>query len=192
MKFATERIKLIIADLDGTLVDTKDVNYQAYREAIKPFGYELDYRYYCEFCNGRHYLDFLPQITTQDKTVLAAMHKAKKAAYSKYLEKAILNQGLVDIINALKRTGYKAALVTTASKQNCEDLIQHFKLSELFDLVLTHEDIEIAKPDPQGFLKAMSFFHAEPRETVIFEDSDVGLEAARRSGAFYYKTIGFN
>lgn len=51
-------MKLIIVDLDGTLFDTKDVNYHAYKEAIAPYGYDMDYKYYCEFCNGRHYLDF--------------------------------------------------------------------------------------------------------------------------------------
>ena len=59
-------MKLIIVDLDGTLFDTKDVNYHAYKEAIAPYGYDMDYKYYCEFCNGRHYLDFLPQVTTTD------------------------------------------------------------------------------------------------------------------------------
>mgnify|MGYP004539847273 CR=1 FL=1 len=51
-------MKLIIVDLDGTLFDTKDVNYYAYKEAIVPYGYDIDYKYYRKFCNGRHYLDF--------------------------------------------------------------------------------------------------------------------------------------
>lgn len=185
-------IKLVIADLDGTLVDTKNVNYRAYKEAISSYGYSIDYRYYCDFCNGRHYMDFLPQITTNDKAILKEMHSAKKRAYSKYLDKAILNQRLVDIIISLKSSGYKAALVTTASRQNCEELLQHFSIADLFDLVLTHEDIEKTKPDPEGFLKAMDFFESKPEETIIFEDSDVGLEAAERSGAFYYRTYRFN
>ena len=71
-------MKLIIVDLDGTLFDTKDVNYHAYKEAIAPYGYDMDYKYYCEFCNGRHYIDFLPQVTTTDSEILSAMHKAKK------------------------------------------------------------------------------------------------------------------
>ena len=185
-------IKLVITDLDGTLVDTKNVNYHAYKEAISSYGYNIDYRYYCDFCNGRHYMDFLPQITTNDKAILKEMHSAKKRAYSKYLDKAILNQRLVDIIISLKSSGYKAALVTTASRQNCEELLQHFSIADLFDSVLTHEDIEKTKPDPEGFLKAMDFFESKPDETIIFEDSDVGLEAAERSGAFYYRTYRFN
>ena len=184
-------MKLVIVDLDGTLFDTKDVNYHAYKEAIAPYGYDMDYKYYCEFCNGRHYLDFLPQITTIDKDILTAMHKAKKEAYKNHLDKAVVNQGLVDIVRKMK-SEYKTAVVTTASKRNCYDILQQFDLIDLFDLILTHDDIEKSKPDPEGFLKAMKHFDAQPKDTIIFEDSAVGLEAAERSGAFFYKTYRFN
>lgn len=184
-------MKLVIVDLDGTLFDTKDVNYHAYKDAIASYGYDMDYKYYCEYCNGRHYLDFLPQITTTDKTILTAMHKAKKAAYKGHLDKAILNQGLVDIIR-LMRSEYKTAVVTTASKENCYDILNQFRLEGLFDLILTHDDITKSKPDPEGFLKAMAFFDSDIKDTIIFEDSEVGLEAAKRSGAFYYRTYRFN
>ena len=185
-------MKLLIVDLDGTLFDTKDVNYYAYKEAILPYGYDLEYQYYCDFCNGRHYTDFLPQITTTDESILSAMHNAKKNAYSKYLNKAVLNLGLVDIIKALRTSGYKTAVVTTASRENCNDILCRFNLFELFDLILTHEDIVKSKPDPEGFLKAMQYFGVNPMETIIFEDSEIGLKAAERSGAFYYRTYRFN
>lgn len=184
-------MKLIIVDLDGTLFDTKDVNYHAYKDAIAPYGYEMDYKYYCEFCNGRHYMDFLPQITTNDRDILETMHKVKKNAYKKHLNKAVLNTGLVDIIR-LMRKEYKTAVVTTASKENCYDILEQFGLFDLFDLILTHDDITKSKPDPEGFLKAMDYFAAKPTETLIFEDSEVGLEAAERSGAYYYRTYRFN
>lgn len=184
-------MKLVIVDLDGTLFDTKDVNYYAYKDAIAPYGYDIDYKYYCEFCNGRHYMDFLPQITTQDEEILKAMHKAKKTAYKNHLDKAALNKGLVDIIRLMK-SEYKTAVVTTASRENCYDILKQFNLTELFDLILTHDDITEAKPNPEGFLKAMKYFGAEPTDTIIFEDSDVGLKAAEKSRAFYYKTYKFN
>lgn len=184
-------MKLVIVDLDGTLFDTKDVNYHAYKDAIAPYGYDMDYKYYCEFCNGRHYLDFLPQITTTNSENLFAMHKAKKVAYKKHLDKAILNKGLVDIIK-LMHGEYKTAVVTTASKENCWDILNQFEIADLFDLVLTHDDITKSKPDPEGFIKAMEHFGSAPDETIIFEDSEVGLKAAEGSGAFYYRTYRFN
>lgn len=88
-------MKLIIVDLDGTLFDTKDVNYHAYKEAIAPYGYDMDYKYYCEFCNGRHYLDFLPQVTTTDSEILSAMHKAKKIAYKNHLDSMIVTNEIL-------------------------------------------------------------------------------------------------
>ena len=115
-------MKLIIVDLDGTLFDTKDVNYYAYKEAIGEYGYELDYQYYCEFCNGRHYTDFLPQITTTDEKILLEMHRTKKILYKKYLDRALPNQHLINMIKMLK-SEYKIALVTTASKENCFQIL---------------------------------------------------------------------
>ena len=180
-----------MVDLDGTLFDTKEINYLAYKEAIEPYGYSIDYQYYCDFCNGRHYLDFLPQITTDDAQILKDMHDKKKKAYSKYLDKAVVNKGLVELIKTSKRE-YKIALVTTASKQNTDDILDKFKLRELFDIVLTHEDITHSKPNPEGFLKAMNYFNAKPEECIIFEDSGVGIEAAQKTGATVFVAKGFN
>ena len=178
-------------DLDGTLFDTKEINYRAYKEAIEPYGFSIDYEYYCEFCNGRHYTDFLPQITTNDEKILLEMHKRKKEAYSKYISFGKVNQMLVDLI---KNRGdeCKAASVTTASKQNAYDILQGFNLVGIFDLILTHEDVEKVKPDPEGFLKAMKIFHSMPGECVVFEDSAVGIEAAEKSGATVFVVKGFN
>lgn len=180
-----------MVDLDGTLFDTKEINYLSYKEAIEPYGYSIDYQYYCDFCNGRHYLDFLPQITTDDMKVLKDIHNRKKKAYSKYLDKAVINEGLVELIKTSKKE-YKIALVTTASKQNTYDILDKFRLRDLFDIILTHDDIINAKPDPEGFLKAMSYFNADPKECVIFEDSNVGIEAAQKTGATVFVAKGFN
>ena len=174
-------MKLIIVDLDGTLFDTKDVNYHAYKEAIAPYGYDMDYKYYCEFCNGRHYLDFLPQVTTTDSEILSAMHKAKKIAYKNHLDKAVLNKGLVDIIR-LMRGEYKTAVVTTASKENCWDILNQFEIAGLFDLVLTHDDITKSKPDPEVFLKAAEYTQTAPGNCLVVEDAVAGIEAAKAGG----------
>lgn len=184
-------MKLIMIDLDGTLIDTRMVNYLSYKEAMEPYGYSIDYRYYCNFCNGRYYLDFLPGITTDDQNVLSAIHKHKTSAYRKYLSEAVVNWTLVDIAKHCKPE-YKVALVTTASKRNTYDILEKFQLVDIFDLILTREDVTKSKPDPEGYIKAMDFFGASGEESIIFEDSDVGVEAAKRAGAHVYIVSGYN
>jgi len=184
-------LKLIMVDLDGTLFDTRKVNWLAYQEAIKPYGYNIDYIYYCNYCNGRYYLDFLPQVTTQDRDILLDMHSRKKSAYSKYLSEARLNKPLVSLLYYLKDS-CKLALVTTASRQNTNEILHTFSLGELFDHIVTHEDITKGKPDPEGYLKVMGFYNVQPEESLIFEDSDVGIKAAENAGVECCIVKGYN
>lgn len=186
--------KLAIFDMDGTLFDTKNVNFAAYSKAIETCGYkvEIDYKYYCDFCNGNNYKVFLPQIvpgiTAED---MKRVHAIKKDVYPDYLELAIKNDHLFNMIK-LMRTDYTIALVTTASRQNVEDILGAFGVSDVFDLILTQEDVTKTKPDPQGFLLAMEKCGVSKKNTLIFEDSDTGIEAADKSGANFVRVYGFN
>lgn len=182
--------KLIMVDLDGTLVDTKDINYHAYKDALAKYGYEIDYDYFCAYCNGRHYLDFIPQIVA-DESLYNDIHKTKKSRYSAYLKLARVNDRLVDMLRSMK-SAYKLAVVTTASRQNCMELLDANELTSLFDLILTREDVERSKPNPEGFLKAMAHFSVVPKNTIIFEDSSVGMEAALAATSNVYRTFGYN
>ena len=127
------------------------------------------------------YKRFLPPIIDNDE-LLEPIHKLKKELYSKNLERAKINEHLFNIIELIKET-YHIAIVTTASKKNCLEILEYFNKKQLFDLIISHEDIINVKPNPEGFIKAMEYFDIEPKETIIFEDSDVGIEAARNSQA---------
>ncbi|MBP3218839.1 MAG: HAD-IA family hydrolase [Lachnospiraceae bacterium] len=184
--------KLAVYDLDGTLFDTGRVNWMAYREALEPVGAAVDYDYFCRFCNGRHYTEFVPAILGGQASpeVLQQIHAAKKAAYGKYLSHARMNQALFDGIRMM-RDEYFIAIVTTASRKNTFEILEHFQVKDLFDLILTQEDITKVKPDPQGFVMAMEHFGIPADRTVIYEDSDVGIEAAVRSGASVLRAVQF-
>ncbi|BCZ49012.1 haloacid dehalogenase [Clostridium gelidum] len=182
--------KLAILDLDGTLFDTKEVNYMAYKTALEEYGYTIEYDYYCQYCNGRHYTDFLHNII-KSKDEIENIHKRKKELYSKYLDNAILNEHLLNIARGIKEE-YYLSLVTTASRKNTEEILDKFFLGTFFDAIFTAEDTKFVKPDPEGFLQAMNHFKISPVNTIIFEDSDVGLEAAQNSGAYYIKVYGYN
>lgn len=172
---------LALFDLDGTLFDTGSVNYHAYKDALLKYGVSLDQDYFVTECNGRHYTEFIPAIMGTSK-FLESIHQAKKAAYVNNLDKARANTHLLELIRIM-RTTYHTAVVTTASRKNTMDILTYFGCDDLFDLIITHEDITKVKPDPEGFLMAMSHFSCDGSNTVIFEDSDVGVQAARTTGA---------
>lgn len=175
-------MKLAIFDMDGTLYNTNDVNYYAYKEALQKYNVDIDYDYYCKYCNGRHYKTFIPKLVNYDEAKVEAIHDLKKTYYSKNLDKVIINEHLFNIIKLIHGE-YKTALVTTASKRNTLEILEYTNTKDYFDLILTAEDVKATKPNPEGFNKAIAMFNVLPENTIIFEDSEVGIEAARKTGA---------
>lgn len=183
-------MKLAIFDMDGTLYNTNNINYYAYKEALDKYDIKMDYDYYCNYCNGRHYKVFIPPLVNNDKEKLEDIHNIKKNVYSKYLDKVKENNHLFNIINQIKDE-YKIILVTTASKKNTLEILDYTNKTELFDLILTAEDVKNPKPDPEGFLLAIEKYNAKVEDCIIFEDSDVGIEAAKKTGATVFKVEEF-
>lgn len=190
-------MKLLIVDLDGTLVNTCEVNYFAYSEALNKYGISFEMQYFRNNCNGKSYKDFLPPILIKGgipennlSNVMDTVHRIKKDVYFKYINKALLNQHLLNIIRALK-TSYRISLVTTASKDNCRQLLEYFDITDLFDFVVSREDVIENKPSPEGFVKAMAHYGVRPNDTVIFEDSEEGKKAALQVTSNVYITYGY-
>lgn len=181
--------KLAIFDLDGTLYNTNEVNFGAYRQAMAEKGYRLEHDFYCDFCNGKHYKVFFPALGIK-KEDWEPIHQRKVDLYAMYLKAAKENTSLFNIIESI-RNEYYIALVTTASSQNCQDILTAFNRKELFNLILTHADITKPKPDPDGFLKAMDYFSIASDSTMIFEDSAEGIAAAEATGAVVYAVRKF-
>jgi beta-phosphoglucomutase len=183
---------LALFDLDGTLFDTSQVNYFAYNEALSIFGITLNKEYFIMNCNGRHYTEFLPVImgNVGTKENMEAVHRAKKDTYKCHLNKAKVNTHLFTIIKSMARQ-YHLAVVTTASRKNTMELLRYYDYEKLFEFIITQEDIDRPKPDPQGFLIAMEKLGMDSKHTIIFEDSEVGLQAAETTGATVFAVKKF-
>lgn len=181
--------KLAIFDLDGTLFNTNDVNYNAYKKALEEFGYTIDYNYFCNFCNGKKYNEFLPKIVN-DNNIIDLVHRRKKELYHNYIDKAKINTHLFDMIKILKKE-YKIIIVTTASNKNTVELLTYYKFLDLFDMIISQDDVVHTKPDPEGFNLAIKRYNSTPNDTIIFEDSESGLKAAKRTGATVFKVEQF-
>ncbi|MEJ6455957.1 HAD family hydrolase [Fusobacterium nucleatum] len=186
--------KLAIFDLDGTLFDTKDVNYNAYQNAIKmvEIDVKIDYNDFCNLYNGKNYRDFLPKIIPDiTEEQMKNIHNFKKNIYTKYLDKAKKNNLLFAILQEMKESFF-LSVVTNASKKNVNEILEKFSVKDLFDLLITQEDVKNPKPSAEGFIKAMDYFNISKENTIIFEDSKIGIQAAINSGANYVKVYGYN
>lgn len=183
--------KLAIFDMDGTLFDTSEVNYRAYAAAAEKFGFVIERSAFMKSFIGKNYKDFLPQFGIKNESDLLAVHQEKKLQYPSCLSYARINQPLFDIIAALKSRNYITAVATTASKKNVIEILRYFHVEDYFDFLITQEDTLYLKPNPECYLKAVQLAGVKVEDTIIFEDSDVGVQAAQASGASVYKVCAF-
>ena len=184
---------LICVDLDGTLLDTVPANAASYRAALEELGFTVTDEYYAERCNGGHYTRFLPPLMggAPNTADVERVHDRKKALYSNFLDVVRPNTALMEILKTMRAAGHDLACVTTGSKQNATEVLEHFGVREWFGLIVTGEDVEKQKPDPEGYCRAMEHFRVTPADTMIFEDSGIGLTAAKASGARVFRVERF-
>lgn len=178
--------KLAMFDMDGTLYDTRAANFYSYKKALNLLGADIEYDWFIKNCYGRNYKDFLKPVTDEIEKV----HELKKSFYGEFLDTAVENTHLFNIINSI-RDDYYTALVTTASRKNTMELLRLFDREDCFDLVVTQEDVKKNKPDPEAFLYTMDYFKLSPGDCIIFEDSGTGIAAAKASGADLYIVKGY-
>ena len=170
-----------MVDLDDTLIFTTKANHMAYKAALNEQGFDLSIEDYAQKCNGRKYKDFLPEIMGLDHPAIETVHKRKIELYAECLKFAEPNHALIDILQAIKPV-YYIALVTTATKANVERILAHFGLTELFDTVITQEDVSRTKPDPTCYNMVIEKYGIARGNCIIFEDSTTGIAAALASG----------
>lgn len=177
-------VKAIITDFDGTLVDTFEANLRAYQKAFQEVGLNLTAERYRE-CFGYRYDRFMQEMGVTDKTIADSIKELKKKYYPEYFEYLKPNIALINLIAGIKKMGGKTAIASTARKENLMNVISYLGIAHHFDLIFAGVDVKKGKPDPEIYLKSMAVLGVTPDETVIFEDSQVGIDAAKASGASY-------
>ena len=186
--------RLAIFDLDGTLFDTRKVNYQAYKYALDKYGVPLDYELFSSQFNGRLYKTYMSKLMGEKKGTdenIEDAHNIKIEKYKEFLHDAVMNESLFSMIDCMKDT-YNIALVTTGATKNVYQILDHFGVRDKFELILTQDDVVNKKPDPEGFVKAMNHFGVSSGNTIVFEDSEVGLMAAEAAGCVAYIVKGYS
>lgn len=179
-------IRAIITDFDGTLVNTFEANYTAYMLAFKRFYNEIGFgltRDQYKACFGLRFDGFMDAMGIIDATIRDKIKKEKARVYPTCFNSLKANESLVALIRDAKNSGIKTAIASTAQRNNLMNVLNYLALTDLFDLIIAGDSVNEGKPSPEIYITSMSQLGVSPQETLIFEDSEVGLQAAERSGA---------
>jgi len=181
-------IKLIIFDLDGVLVDTKKIHYIALNEALKKSGLKktISYEDHLRKFDGlptNEKLKILNNDGVLNKKLNKSVHKYKQIYTKKILSKNIrYNKNTFELFKKLSKK-YKIAIATNAVKGTLDACINKLKIKKFVNYSISNEKLKNPKPNPEIYLKIFIKFGLYPKDALIIEDSYVGREAAKSSGA---------
>ena len=191
-------VKLILLDFDGTLADTRRANALAYAATLREAGYPLTEEEYLGRYFGVRCDEFLRSYGIADPAERERLRLRKIELYPAFFDTVELNRPLWEFCRQFRRQGGRVWIVSTGSRANIDNAMAHLGIggpetpearcpAGRVDGILAGPDVARSKPAPDCFLEAMRREGVTPRETLIFEDSVVGLEAARASGAAYIR-----
>jgi HAD superfamily hydrolase (TIGR01509 family) len=175
-------IKLIIFDLDGVLVEAKDIHFEALNRALGK--YAIDWNEHLSIYDGLKTTQKL-QMLTERKGLPESSHEsvweAKQYWTLQMLKELKPNQTLQSVMSALSEDGYKLAVCSNSIRKTVLTTLSKLGIIEFMDLIISNEDVKNSKPHPEMYWKAISMMSCLPEETLIVEDSPYGLLAASRS-----------
>lgn len=174
-------LQALLFDLDGTLVDTREANYLAYRDAFAESGHELTAESFATTW-GRDSRDFIPDLLPGIvPAAVDTIRSAKSRLYAEQLHRTTVNDALIAFLRLMAPT-LPTALVSTAKSANGRQILDTHGLTPLFDVVVWGDEVACSKPDPEGYLRALELLGADPRHSLAFEDSETGQQAALAAG----------
>jgi HAD superfamily hydrolase (TIGR01509 family) len=175
-------IKLVITDFDGTLVNTFHANCNAYKTVLMRYGIPFDEHLY-KRCFGLRFDRFMLQLGITDHALQTKIKNEKAEEYKRYFNLLKVNAPLLQFIRGFRRTGFPVAIASTARNINLLNVLHYLQIENDFDYILSGEDVRQAKPDPEIYLAIMDRFKIPANQTLIFEDSQTGIAAAKSAGA---------
>ena len=184
-------IKLIAFDLDGVLVDSRELHYQALNLALKDENPELiiSREEHLSTYDGRSTTEKLSMLTKNkglDPSRYNDIWKSKQEKTINIIDNMAVDIEKVALLKALKKEGYIIHVCSNSIKKTLQLMLIRKGLMEFVDEIFSNEDVRNTKPHPEIYMTSMLKAQVRPSETLIVEDSHVGRKAALESGGFLH------
>ena len=182
--------RAVLWDVDGTLINSTEYHFQTWRETLAREDYRLTREDFLRSFGKRN--DAVVRGFLGDNLPVVEIERISEVKEARYRELVRthgleLLPGVGDWLVRLKADGWLQAIASSAPPANIEAILAATNLIGHFDAVVSAEEVEYGKPDPQVFLVAASKLSVAPRRCIVIEDAPAGVEAGRRAGM---RTIG--
>ena len=175
-------IKLVIFDLDGVLVEAKNIHFEAFNKALGEYAISWDeHLSIYDGLKTNQKLDMLYERKGLPKEQFTNIWNNKQKYTLEALSNLKKDEILYSAIQNLSLDGYKLAVCSNSIRKTVLTVLSKLGIIEFFDLILSNEDVKNSKPHPEIYWKAISEMSCLPEETLIVEDSPYGLLSASRS-----------
>lgn len=180
-----DNIKVLLFDIDGTILDTREFIIKATEHALSVLGYTVPDRETIASNVGKSFPDFYYSLSRSKKDINKLIEAHRDFQYKNY-GLVVPFPGATKTINELKKNGYKIAAITTRSKKTAYQTLLDSDMYNLFEVIICGEDAKELKPNPTPLFRALELIKGIPENSVIIGDSHLDIEAGKNAGT---KTI---
>ncbi|ALJ90176.1 HAD family hydrolase [Thermus aquaticus] len=173
-------VKALLLDLDGTLADTDPLHLLAWREALRPYGLEVDLGFYRKRISGRLNPEIVQDLLSLEGEEARRLIEAKEARFRDLAKDLKPTPGLLDLLDLIQKRGLRWGVVTNAPKENARHVLGALGLDP--PLLVLAEEVGRGKPDPLPYQVALKRLGVAPEEALAFEDSPSGVKSAVGAG----------
>ncbi|SDI68377.1 HAD family hydrolase [Dolosicoccus paucivorans] len=182
-----ESVKLVIFDMDGTLINSEEIYARGWLEGLAKYGFKVSEEFVKGMSGNSVEINnrIIKNIVKSDELV-QKVRKYRENLFEQCIEKEKIEAipGARDILESLcKSQRYTIGLATLSRRERATKVLQQANLIQYFDLLKFGDDVKRQKPFPDVYLDTMSECKIEPQKTLIFEDSLNGFKAAYASKA---------
>lgn len=177
------KIKAILWDMDGVLIDTTEFHFISWRDTLEKFGIEHSYEEFLKHY-GMNNINVLTSLFGEKPTpqFLEQVGGSKEEAFREAIKgKAVLMQGVREWLEYFRRKGLKQAIASSAPPENIDFLVKELRITPYFDHLVSGYYMN-GKPFPDVYLKTAEMVGEAPQNCLVIEDSPAGVESAHRAG----------
>jgi HAD superfamily hydrolase (TIGR01509 family) len=187
------KVKGIFFDLDGVLLDAVNWHYEALNRALELFGLEINRHEHLKIYNGLPTKKKL-EVLSAERGLPNELHSFINQLKQKYTLERLYSEckpvfHLEYALSRLQSEGYRIAVCSNSVANTVRISLEKLDLLKYVEIMLSNEDVTKSKPDAEIYLKALSKSGLEPKEVLIVEDNDHGIQAALKSGCHVLRVL---